>query len=207
MLLNRTGNKRKSAAGGAGRTAGLRKLYSVPVWMSDRIFAGEFEIDGRRYGLSFIPARAEAAGGKLRLHGRLIVSDGSAGVREIKEIGATLASIQGGMGRGPARHKLLAAESTEASPNRGLLPATEYTGPTSFTAAMFFHLDALDASVFHVPADMSHVQLNVRLAPKDPTAQTLHSLYSALVDTVAGEPPNPGVAAALIKELNQILAG
>jgi hypothetical protein len=240
MFFNQANKKAKRPAGKAATTAArranatsARKLYSVPVWMHERTFAGEFELGGRSYKLTFAPTQAEIADDALRLRGRLNVNDGKAGLPEVKDARATLAGIQGGIGDGPARYKMLATGATpgptesptekqqKAGENEkqavepaasekakmSRLTMTENTGPTSFAAVMFFHLDALDHRALGVPADMSHVQLNARLAPKDPTARSLHSLYTALTHALAGEQADARTAAALVRELNQVLAG
>ena len=219
-------------ARGAG-TASARKLYSVPVWMQERVFAGEFEIGGRNYTLSYVPEHAEIVDQRLRLRGRLGINNSKAGLPVLSGVGARLVGIQGGIGSGPARYKMLATGATPGpnqsptekqqkagetekkadepsqteKPKPSGLTATESTGPTSFTAVMFFHLEAFDQRVFGVPADMSHVQLNARLAPRDPQAHALHSLYTALTNALAGEQADARTAAALVGELNQILAG
>lgn len=238
MFFNQTNKKAapqkgKAAPATKGRRPDItsaRKLYSVPVWMHKAVFTGEFEMAGRRYGLSYIPILAEISEGALRLRGRLIINDGKAGVPEIKDVGARLAGIQGGIGSGPVRYKMQATGATPGptnsptekqqkagenekkagepeTPQISSMTRTENTGPASFTAVMYFHLDAVDARVFGVPADMSHVQLNARLAPLDPQAARLHSLYTALTGALAGEQADPATAAALARELNQILAG
>jgi hypothetical protein len=234
MFFNQANKKAKqptrkvtTARGATSR----RKLYSVPVWLHERVFAGEFALGGKNYKLTFAPAQAEIADRSLRLRGRLAINDGKGG--EVKEARATLAGIQGGIGQGPARYKMLATGATPGPtqsptekeqksgenekkageptpPERAKtsgLPVTENTGPTAFAAVMFFHLEALDQRALAVPADLSRVQLNVRLAPADQTALTLHSLYTALVHALGGEQANERLAAALVRELNQVLAG
>ena len=237
MFFNQAKKKAGRPAGKAtGRTGGAasaRKLYSVPVWLRERAFAGEFELGGRSYKLTFAPAQAEVADKTLRLRGRLTVSGGRADLPQVSDARATLAGIQGGIGQGPSRYKMLATGATPGptqsptekeqkagenekkagepappeKPRASQMTMTENTGPAAFAAVMFFHLDPLDAAALGVLADMSRVQLNARLAPTDATAQTLHSLYTALTHALAGEQADERSAAALVRELNRVLAG
>jgi hypothetical protein len=146
----------------------------------------------------------------------------------------TLASIQGGIGAPPVRRQVIAAgaqtgniatsqqkqqvagenekragqKAEETSQSKtSSLPVTESTGPTSFTGVMYFHLEPLNGSALGVPADFSRVQLNLRLAPLDDTSRALHSLFTAVVDALQGEQADANQATAIIRELNQILAG
>ncbi|HJQ23054.1 MAG TPA: hypothetical protein VKA60_04000 [Blastocatellia bacterium] len=235
MFFNQASKKTKRPAGKATTTArgaaSRRKLYSVPVWLRERVFAGEFDLGGKSYKLTFAPAQAEIADRSLRLRGRLTVNDGRGG--EVKDASAQLAGIQGGIGQGPARYKMLATGATPGPtqsptekeqksgenekkageptvPERARtsgLPVTENTGPTAYAAVMFFHLEPLDQRALAVPADLSRVQLNARLAPTDRTALALHSLYTAITHALAGDQADERLAAALVRELNQVLAG
>jgi hypothetical protein len=234
MFFNQANKKAKRPAGKASISRGAasrRKLYSVPVWLRERVFAGEFDLGGKSYKLTFAPAQAEIADRSLRLRGRLTVNDGRGG--EVKDASARLAGIQGGIGQGPARYKMLATGATPGPtqsptekeqkagenekkageptvPERARtssLTMTENTGPTAFAAVMFFHLEPLDARLLAVPADLSRVQLNARLAPTDPQALALHSLYTAITHALAGDQADERLAAALVRELNQVLAG
>lgn len=237
MFFNQASKKAKRPAGKATATArgaaGRRKLYSVPVWMQERAFAGEFELGGTKYHLRYRPAQAEIAGGSLRLRGQLTVSGKRADLPQLPDVQATLVGIQGGIGQGPARYKMLATGATPGptqsptekeqkagenekqageptAPERAKtsgLPVTENTGPTAYAAVMFFHLDPLDPARLGVPADMSRVQLNARLAPTDSKALALHSLYTAITHALGGDQADERLAAALVRELNQVLAG
>ena len=78
MFFNQANKKVRQPAGKAATTKArslTRTLYSVPVWMHERAFVGEFELGGRSYKLSFAPSQAEIADNALRLRGRLIVND------------------------------------------------------------------------------------------------------------------------------------
>src|SRR5689334_24005980 len=110
---NKKANRQVNKAATTGKARGpksthARPLYSVPVWMHERAFVGEFELGGRSYNLTFAPAQAEINGNALRLRGRLTVNNGKADLPSIKDVQATLAGIQGGIGAGPARYKMLA---------------------------------------------------------------------------------------------------
>ena len=72
---------------------------------------------------------------------------------------------------------------------------------------MYMHLEPMDSKALGIAADLSRVQLNARFAPKESTAKTLHSLYTALIDAVYGEPTDEREAEALIAEMNKVLRG
>lgn len=225
-------NKQSAHAGARG--AGSRKLYSVPAWLNGRTFAGGFDLAGASYKLAFAPSHAEAAGKDLHLRGRLTVTDPRGRSRARDSVRITLASIQGGIGAPPIRRQVIAAgaqtgniatsqqkqqvagenekragqKAEETSqPKASELPVTESTGPKSFTGVMYFHVEPLDGRALGVPADLSRVQINLRLAPLDDVAREMHGLYTAAVDALQGEQADAGQAAAIIRELNQLLGG
>lgn len=216
------------------RRASSRKLYSVPGWMNERAFAGSFDLAGSTYKLTFAPARAESANNELQLRGRLTVTDPRGRSRSRDAVRITLAGIQGGIGAQPARRQAIATgaptgnqatsqqkqqvagenekragqKEEEIAPKRASgLPPTESTGPTSFAGVIYFHCEPLDGRALGVPADLGRLQLNLRLAPLDPAARTLHSLYTDAVDALQGERADEAQAEAIIRELNQFLEG
>lgn len=222
---------KKTAQAGA-KIATSRKLYSVPLWLNERTFAGSFDLAGTSYKLIFAPSQAEAASADLQLRGRLTVTDPRGRARTRDSVRVRLAGIQGGIGSPPVRRQVIAAGAQTGNiatsqqkqqvagenekraaqkpdetsqPKTGNLPVTESTGPTSFTGVIYFHLEPLDGRSLGVPADLSRVQLNLRLAPLDDTARTLHALYTAAVDALQGEQADAGLAEAIIRELNQVL--
>jgi hypothetical protein len=228
MIISRTDKKTprsKASAGGVQR----RKLYSVPVWLKDRSFAGGFDSAGGKYNLVFAPSRASAPG-ELELLGRLTITDPQGRARSRNSVRARLASIQGGIGDPPVRRRVVAtggakgdvstsqqkqqtaAESEKAGqkaeenrqPKTSDLPVTESTGPTSFTGVMYFHLESLDGKTLGVPFDFSRVQLNLRLDPRDETTRTMNELYGELVDALHLR-TDANAAAAILRELNQLL--
>lgn len=215
-----------------GEPAGKRRLYSAPVWMDQRAFTGGFDLAGASYNLTFAVSRAEVANKQLQLHGRLTVTDPRGRARSVDSARATVSGMQGGIGSGPLRRRITAPQTSNvvtaqqkqqmagenekregqkteepARPPSGVLPQTETTGPTSFCGVMYMHLEPMDSRALGVPADLSRVQLNARFAPKENTAKTLHSLYTALIDAVYGEPPDEAEASALIAEMNKFLKG
>jgi len=208
-------------------------LYSVAAWPEQRAFVGTIDLGSQDYKFSYAPSSAEAINKRLQLSGRLTVTNARGRARVLNSVRATLANSQGGVGTGPLRRQMIASDApigdqttsqqkqqaageTEKQPAekpsekaqaRGSLPVTENTGPTSFPGVLYFHFEPLDARALGVTADLSKVQLNVRLAPLDDTARTLHGLYSYVVDALYGERTDDKLAAAAIKELNRVLAG
>lgn len=234
MIINQSKKKAPRATAQGDKPSGKLRLYSVPVWFERRAFAGNFDLAGAKYKLVFAVARAEVANKQLRLTGMLTVTDSRNRARSIDSASATLAAIQGGIGSPPARYRAAAAgaqtgnlataqqkqqaagenEKRSGQKTEGparlqpdLLPRTEYTGPTSFSGVMYMHLESLDEKALGIAADLSRVQLNVRLAPRDADARTLHTLYSALIDAVYGEQANDADAAVIVEELNKVLRG
>jgi hypothetical protein len=225
---------RKRTVRASERSTISRRLYSVPVWLKGQAFAGSFDLAGASYKLDFVPSQAEAASKDLQLRGRLTITDPQGRQRARDSVRITLASIQGGIGAPPIRRQAIAAGAQTGNvatsqqkqqvagenekragqkaedPSQTKindLPVTESTGPTSFTGVMYFHLEPLDAKTLGVLADFNRVQLNLRLAPLDDKARTLHSLFTAIVDALEGEQADAEQAAEIIRELNQTLAG
>jgi len=238
MLFNQAKKGARRRAGGRAleaseRGAKGRKLFSVPAWLSERAFAGSFDLAGSTYGLTFAPARAGSSGNELQLRGRLAVTDPRGRARARDGVLVTLDSIQGGIGAPPVRRRAIATgaqtggntatsqqkqqvagenekragekEEEKTRAVSGGLPVTESTGPTSFTGVMYFHFEPLDGRALGVPADLGRVQLNLRLAPLDATARELHTLYTDAVDALQGEQPDDDRAAAVIREINRLL--
>ena len=205
-----------------------RRLYSIAAWPNQRAFVGSLTVGGRDYQFSYAPSHAEAVNKLLQLTGRLSITDARGRARSLNSVRLTLANTQGGIGTGPARLQMIAADSQVASQQkqqvvgetekpagekqsdqaraRGSLPVTENTGPTSYCGVLYFHFEPLDATALGIAADLSRVQLNVRLEPLDDTAKTLHGLYCYVVDALYGEQPDQKLATAAIKELNRVLA-
>jgi hypothetical protein len=207
-----------------------KRLYSVPVWLKERTFAGAFDHAGGSYKLVFVPTRASTPRNELELIGRLTITDPRGRVRSRNSVRARLASIQGGIGDPPKRRRVAAtggargdvstsqqkqqtagetekrteqkAEETRQS-KTGDLPVTESTGQTSFTGVMYFHLEPLVGSALGIPVDLNRVQLNLRLVPLDDTARTMNELLSAAVDALQLQ-PDANQAASIIVELNQL---
>ncbi|HKA18661.1 MAG TPA: hypothetical protein VKN18_10245 [Blastocatellia bacterium] len=230
MSTSRTdkNTRRVTAKGLVGVPA--KRLYSVPIWLSGRSFAGGFDYAGGKYNLVFAPSGASTPDNELELLGRLTITDPRGRVHSRNSVRAKLASIQGGIGDAPVRRRVVAtggargdvstsqqkqqtaAESEKAGqkaeenrqPRASGLPVTESTGPTSFTGVMYFHLEALDGRALGVPVDLSRVQLNLRLDPLDETTRTMTELYRDLVDALHLK-ADANAVAVILRELNQLL--
>jgi hypothetical protein len=222
-------NQRRVARGGQ---TGARRLYSIAAWPEQRTFVGSLSVGATTYKFSYEPSGAEAINKRLQLTGQLTVTDPRGRARALKSVRATLANSQGGIGTGPIRRQLIATEAAAGTrttsqqkqqvaneteklagekqrekPQASSLPVTENTGPTSYCGVLYFHFEPLDAKALGVQAELTKVQLNVRLEPLDDTARTLHGLYCYVVDALYGERIDERLAAAAISELNRVFAG
>ncbi len=197
----------------ARKSLRLAKLHSITGVSRERQFVGRFDIGRSGYDFTYSPTKAEATGGKLHLYGRLTVT-ASKGRPMSREVKATLAAIQSGIGGPPPRpnqgETIAAFEKRRAQPaqqpaDSKPLPVIESTGALSFTGVMYFHLEPISGRALGVAADMSRVQFNARLMTIDDTARALHGIYCSLVDAVIGERPDAEAATALAEELNKKL--
>lgn len=182
------------------------KLHSIAAVMRGQRFAGDFEADGNRYRFTYDPRKSSLIGRRLQLNGRLTVIRGRPDDRvpshSLNNVRATLVSAQGGIGTPPQRKKLPA----DLSPVRPDLPIVESTGALSFCGVLYFRLSPLDGRVLGVPAVMSPLQLNVRLAPVNDVERNLQGIFSSIVDALFGKPLDIATASAQIRDLNKILA-
>jgi hypothetical protein len=229
VLMFVQGKKARRASASNRAAKSTAKVHSVHALLKERQFAGGFDVTGSNYKLAYEPARAEVAGGKLVLRGRLTIVDSKGRARASEQVRATLEGTQGGLGASPVRRQLLAAGAqtgTVATPEQkqqlagetdkkpdnqartpaSMLPLTESTGPESFCGVMYFRLEPLDAGALGVAADISRLQLNARLAPDDDTARTLQDLYTSIVEALYGREVNERLAAAAITEINKLFA-
>lgn len=233
IFSNRAQKTSKQRSPARSAQTGARRLYSIVAWPEQRAFAGNLSLDGTKYRFSYAPYRAEAINKLLQLTGRLTITDPGGRTRALNSVRAILAGTQGGVGTGPLRRQMIASDApvgdqttsqqkqqiagetekqaaekqNEPAQSRGSLPVTENTGPSSYCGVLFFHFAPLDARALGVTADLTKVQLNVRLAPKDDTAETLHGLYCNVVDALYGERADEKLAATAIRELNRVFAG
>lgn len=210
-----------------------RRIYSIAAWPNQRTFFGNLSLGGKDYKFTYTPSRADVVNKLLQLTGQLTIIDSRNRARSLNSVRATLANTQGGIGRGPIRRQLIATQTppgaqitsqqkqqvagetekpstekqSEPLRSQGSLPVTENTGATSYCGVLYFHFEPLDAGALALAADLTRVQLNVRLEPLDDTAGTLHGLYCYVVDALYGERTDEKLAAAAISQLNRIFAG
>lgn len=188
--------KRKTAAN-------VEKVYSIAAMMRGRNFAGSFEAADVTHRFTFSPAKAALVGRRLQLTGSLTVFDGRPNARTasraLANVRATLVSAQGGIGTAPPRNKL-PTDILHGGPD---LPVIESTGALSFCGALFFKLSSLEGRALGVSADLSSLQLNVRLAPTNDHERAFQAAYSSIVDAIFGTPMNS--ASEQVSELNRLL--
>lgn len=198
------------------------KLHSIAALLAGRAFEGSFDVAGASYRFNYSPKKAEMSAQKLRLTGSLTVTAGGSTARtaprNLDNVRALLATTQGGIGTAPVRPQGLDGgvqpaapavptpqQPSTASRTERPIPIVESTGPLSFCGVMYFHFEPIDARALGVPADLSKVQLNARLAPTDNTARALHGVYSAIAEALYGKQIDERLAVAAIAELNKML--
>lgn len=183
------------------------KLHSIATVARGRNFEGSLEVGAAKYGFSYKPTKATVTGRRLELSGNVTVIDGRPNARVTarnqRGVRATLISAQGGIGAAPPRKKL-PAEIADARPD---LPVVESTGSLSFCGALYLKLAPLDGRALGVPADLTGVQLNVRLAPRSDLERELQSAYSSIVDALYGKDVDGDAASRVSAELNRLLSG
>jgi hypothetical protein len=177
------------------------RLHSVHAMLRGRQFNGAFEIGGSSYELTYAPVSASVVGRRLKLQGRLTVKDSRGRTRTLERVRATVVGTQGGIGTAPPRRQ----EHTSVATATPQLPEIESTGATSFCGAMYIHFEPLAGSALGVSADLSRVQLNVRLAPVNDSERALQGAYSSIIDALYGNKIDAGAAAVEITELNKLL--
>lgn len=209
------------------------KLHSIAATLRAKAFAGSFEVAGLSYEFTYSPAQAlltltgrstpsltgkrrpastpMSPSGPLRtvrvqLSGNLTVIAKRPGLpvarRNLDNVVAGLMSAQGGIGPAPQRQKMPA----DLAPARSDLPIVESTGALSFCGVLYFKLSPLDGRSLGVPADLSALQLNVRLAPVTDAERNLQGVYSSLVDALLVRQVDMRIAGEQVKELNKLLA-
>ena len=204
------------------------RVYSIAALLKENHFAGSFDAAGASYRFTYTPTKAALAGSRLLLEGRLTVTDAQRRARTRERARALLAGTQGGIGTAPVRAQVLvggvqsstAATSGQqqqiagenqkpgepATTPKVVMPETDSTGPLSFCGAMYFQLEPMDGRALGVQADLSRVQMNVRIAPGDEKARALQGVYSAIADALYGKEPDNRLAAIAVGELNRLLA-
>ena len=218
----------KKRASNQKQATGAR-VHSIAALLKGSHFTGSFDAAGASYRFTYSPAKAEVAGRKLQLEGRLIVTDAGGRARTQERVKALLAATQGGIGTAPIRAQVLvggvqsstAATSGQqqqvageqakkpdepAAPPTVRMPEIDSTGPLSFCGAMYFHFEPLDARALGVRADLSRVQMNARLWPGDEKARALQGIYSAIADALYGKEVNTRLSEIAVKELNKMIA-
>lgn len=224
----------KLSSQGASPTGNQRKLHSIHGLLLGRIVDGQFEVRGRPYRFTFVPATAVLVDGRLVLTGRMTVHSPQLGMRFVDSVEASLVAVQGGIGASPVRRQLLTGTAQtgqtstsgqkmeqEKGPETDLQPGlhpfgsprldelgrpmVDSTGPLSFLGVLYFNLSPLDGHTLGVPLDLGKVQLNLRLATTDDLARDLQNTFSDLTAALYETPINERAAREHVQELNRLL--
>lgn len=174
-----------------------RKLYSMAALIHDKSFAGKFETRTAKYEFVYSPTAASLSEGKLQLSGTLSVKSARGTARVARDVKATLAATQGGIGSVPgaiqARFK-----------NTSSLPITEATDALSYVGVMYLHLSGINSRSLGLTIDLANTQLNVRLYPTSATERNLVVAYSDLVAAMGAN--NAAALNEQLTRLNQMLS-
>lgn len=179
------------------------KLYSIAGMLRNRSFAGGFSWSGSNYDFSYQPNKAQTAGRRLMLTGTLEIKSAKGNIRHrLENVSATLISAQGGIGNAPPRKR----QPPSVYEEKAGMPVVESTGSLSFAGVLYFQLSPLDARKLGLAADLSKVQLNARLAPRNDVERGLQAAYSSAVDAIHGKYDGDAASVAA-GELNELLTG
>jgi hypothetical protein len=193
------------------KRAAANKIHSIHVLPNGAGFDGKIEAGGSSYQFAFTPKTAAAANGKLVLTGDVKVKAPGGRQRIANEVTATLLATQGSItGPSPMPRQFseslkppLPAPASYGGPGESP-PLTDWTGYYGSIAVMYLKLAPLDGRALGVPADLSAVQLNVRLYVTSEIERDLHWLYSALLEATQGEHKNEQLTADYINAINRI---
>jgi hypothetical protein len=193
-----------NAATGGAKTVTTRKLHTIHTLLRERAFSGKVEAGARSYDFRFQPTSAAINNGKLEITGIMQVTARGAKPRTARDVRATLAGLQGGLGAPPPTPAKYASPSIAPTPD-SLLPRTEYTDRTAFAGVLYFHLSPLDGRALGVPLDLSRVQLNARLAPTSQTEREMHWFLSALGESIFSQTRDESRMQEYLGAINQLL--
>ena len=187
-------------------TATGRKLHSIHLLLRESGFQGKVEAGARSYDFHFQPTGAAINEGKLEITGTMHVTAKGARPRTARDVRATLAGLQGGLGAAPPTPAKYASPSIAPTPD-SLLPRTEYTDRSAFAGVLYFHLSSLDGRALGVPLDLSRVQLNARLAPTSQIEREMHWYLSALGDSILNQTRDEARMQEYLGAFNQLIKG
>ncbi|PYP89977.1 MAG: hypothetical protein DMF61_01890 [Blastocatellia bacterium AA13] len=198
--------KRSISQSNRGRSS-LPRVYSIASVLKHDCFSGSFEAGGAEHGFLYTPSNAQTEGDRLHLTGLLTISDSGGRARSRRNIRAVLAASQGGIGTAPPRkHSPTIDARPREDDRRDPLPDVESTGRSSFCGVMYFKLESVNGPALGVKADLSAVQMNVRLAPTTDRERELHGAYSSLIEALAAKPMDRNTVELLTVELNRLLS-
>lgn len=185
-------------------TRAVRKLHSIHVLLAEREFRGSIEFGTNKYNVAFIPASVAVTDGKLEITGNVAIPRKGRPPLTAKNVRATLASVQAGIGAAPPAPARF--ESRRLGPQENPdLPRTEATDSTGFAGTLYFHLSPIDRRTLGIPVDMSRVQMNLRLAPTSQTERELQWLFSTAAAALLGARQDLALAREYADEIGRML--
>jgi hypothetical protein len=201
--------KKTKASGSTGSRPASKavKLHSIGGLLKGRKVAGSFAVAGTTYNFSYAPARSAVVGRRLQITGELTIAKATADTRSEpmskSGVKATLVGIQSGIGSAPPRKN----HPQDVYPSRTGIPAVDSSGSHSFTGVLYMHFEPLNGRALGINADLTRLQLNVRIWPIDNREREIQAAFSDASDALLGKEVDQSLAEQSVTTLNKLFSG